>query len=154
MPYATRQDLIDRFGVEEMTQLTDRDGSGTLDPALLDRALATADGLIDGYLAGRYALPLDPVPAPLAVIAADLARYELYDDAVPDLVRDRRDAAIARLKDLAAGRWLLPTPPEAHAAPGRPTVAGRPAVFGPATLDAAHPLVRSCGWGSLRTRIR
>ena len=61
--YATRQDMISRFGEEEIRLLTDRDGSaGAIVDAVLDQVLADASAEIDGYIGGRYRLPLVTVP--------------------------------------------------------------------------------------------
>jgi len=55
----------------------------TVPPAVINadnvsRAIADAGELIDGYLRGRYTLPLDPVPGLLNTLAADIAVWRLY----------------------------------------------------------------------------
>mgnify|MGYP001007881247 FL=1 len=50
--YATQADLIERFGTEEITDVSG-DGNGTLDSTRVSRALAEADAEIDASLAGR-----------------------------------------------------------------------------------------------------
>lgn len=110
MPYATQTDLEDAFGAAEILQLADRDGDGLPDAGFVAAALDRADSLIDGYLAGRYALPVSPAPAVLTATACDLARYWLYDDAAPDRVRQAYEDAVAWLKDVAAGKVLLQLP--------------------------------------------
>lgn len=105
MTYATLQNLKDRFGEDELIQLTDRDNLGTINTTVVDRALADADAQINGYLSVRYTLPLSaPVPTELERIACDLARYALYEDRVTEIVEKRYDAAISKLRDVAAGR--------------------------------------------------
>lgn len=109
MPYATQQDLIDRFGQDELTQRADRDGNGSIDAATVNRALTDADDMINGYLASRYIVPIAaPVPSLIIGIACDLARYQLYTIEATDLVRTRFEDAIARLKDIQAGRVAIP----------------------------------------------
>lgn len=104
MTYATLQNLKDRFGEDELIQLTDRDNLGTINTTVVDRALADADAQINGYLSVRYTLPLSaPVPTELERIACDLARYALYEDRVTEIVEKRYDAAIRKLRDVAAG---------------------------------------------------
>lgn len=110
MPYATQTDLEDAFGVAEIVQLADRDGDTVADAAFVAAVLARADSLIDGYLSGRYALPIDPIPVVLTATACDLARYWLYDDAAPDRIRSAYEDAIAWLKDVASGKVLLQLP--------------------------------------------
>ena len=95
MPYASAADLEDAFGEAEIAQFAD--------PGKIDAALVRADGLIDGYLAGRYLTPLAaPIPPVIVAAAADLARYFLYDDAAPDRVRAAYEDVLAWLKDAAA----------------------------------------------------
>lgn len=107
MDYATQADLIDRFGETELAQLTDRDNGAILDPTVLNRALADADAEIDSYLAARYQLPLASVPTALVRVAADLARYRLYDDRVTEAVRNRYQEAVGYLKAISAGGVVI-----------------------------------------------
>lgn len=117
MSYATLTDLQTAFGAAEILQLADRDHSGAIDTGVVEAVLARADSLIDGYLSGRYALPLSaPYPKALLACAADLARYWLYDDAAPERVRDAYEDTIAWLRDVAAGKVYLQLP-SANAAP-------------------------------------
>lgn len=85
MTYATEADLEAAFGAAELDQLLAP--HGVAGATVLAAALARADSLIDSYLAGRYLVPLTPVPAVVLGMAVDLARYFLYDDAVPERVR-------------------------------------------------------------------
>ncbi len=109
MAYATQTDMEDRFGAAELVKLTDRDDppAGQIDAAVLARAIADAEAEINGYLAGRYALPLASVPAVLARIACDLARYYLYDDWTNEPVRDRYEDAVRLLKGISEGKIAL-----------------------------------------------
>ncbi|ESY49014.1 MULTISPECIES: DUF1320 domain-containing protein [unclassified Mesorhizobium] len=107
MSYAVKQDLVDRFGATELIQLTDRTNvpPTTIDDVVVGRALADADGVIDGYIAKQYALPLSVVPPVLTKVAADLARYFLHGEAADkdSIVTRNYNAAIAWLKDVAKG---------------------------------------------------
>lgn len=108
MSYATLQDLVDRFGLAELIQRTDEEGTGEPDTTKIARALVAADTLIDGYLMGRYALPIAGTVPPLLVdIACDVARYKLYTIDVPELVRRNYEDAVKRLADIQAGRITL-----------------------------------------------
>ena len=107
MSYAIKQNLIDRYGSDELVQLTDRSNSGLIDDTVITRALADADAEINGYLATRYTLPLSPVPAVLEKLACDLARYRLYEDQVTELVQQRYEDAIRFLRDVASGKINL-----------------------------------------------
>jgi phage gp36-like protein len=107
MPYATKQDLIDRFGEPELIELTDRDDSGAIDDTVLDQALADAQEEIDTYVGARYRLPLESTPQILVRWCADIARYHLYDDAAPEQVQKRYDAVRGSMKMLAEGKTSL-----------------------------------------------
>ena len=107
MSYCTQADLIERFGTAEITQLSDRAGLGTLDSAVIEGAIADADAEIDGYLSGRYALPLINVPLVMTRIACDIARYWLFGQDTTPLVKDRYDQAISYLGKVAAGTITL-----------------------------------------------
>ena len=103
MTYATESDMVERFGVQELAQRTNREDGLTIDTVVLDRALADAEAEIDGYLAKRYMLPLASTPAVLVRLAADLARYQLCGDKVPESVRQRYVDAVSVLKRLSSG---------------------------------------------------
>jgi phage gp36-like protein len=121
VPYATQADMEARFGVDELTQLTDRVGAGVPDAAIVARSLADADAEIDGYLATRYALPLATVPSMLARIACDIARYRLWEDRASEEVRRRYEDARRILESIAKGMVSLGLP-EANAAPALASV--------------------------------
>lgn len=104
MPYATQQDLVHRFGMDELVELTNRAGGGTLDEVVVDKALKDADDAMNAYLASRYALPLAVVPGILTRFACDIARHFLYEDKPTEQVQRRYEDALAWLKDVASGK--------------------------------------------------
>lgn len=106
--YATRLQMMDRFGQSELISLTDRDGTaGTIVVEVLDVALTDASALINGYLAGRYTLPLTPPPAVLERLCCDIARYGLYDNGASEAVSKRFDDAVHYLEMVGAGKITL-----------------------------------------------
>lgn len=108
MSYATVSDMTARFGARELTELTDRTGSGAPDAGLIEQALTDAAAEIDGYLRGRYALPVAPaMPAVLTRIACDLARYLLAAERATEEVRARFEDARRLLAAIADGRVRL-----------------------------------------------
>ena len=130
MPYATQQNMIDRFAEEELVQLTDRANTGVIDAAVLALALADADVEIDGYLVGRYKLPLGTTPPILTQLACDIARYRLYDDHATDHVRKRYEDARGLLQSISKGQVQLGLPVNGGAA----AVAGTPEVSAPTRI--------------------
>lgn len=107
MTYALQADMVDRFGSTEIAQLTDRTNGTVIDATVLGRALADADAEIDSYMAARYQLPLVSAPTALVRVAADIARYRLYDDRVTDAVRSRYQDAVAYLKQISLGNVVI-----------------------------------------------
>ena len=107
MTYATQAHLEAAFGADEIRQLTDRDGDGEPDADFIGSAISRTEGVIDGYLMGRYALPLAVIPGVLVAYACDIARYLLYENAAPEYVRQNYDDALRWLRDVASGKVLL-----------------------------------------------
>lgn len=116
MGYAAKQDLIDRYGDEELIQLTDRSRLGQIDDTVIGMALADADDEIEPYIAARYTVPLATVPKSLVRIACSIARYRLYDEAVPDRIAQDYKDAVRFLEGVAKGMLQL-GPDSAGAAP-------------------------------------
>lgn len=124
MPYATQQDLVDRFSETELVQITNPTdlAATTVNTSRLQRALDDADAEIDARLQARYALPLASVPRLLVNAACDIARYRLYDDRATDQVTRRYEDAIKLLDRIGRGELQLgldplqqPTPSTAGA---------------------------------------
>lgn len=125
MPYAVLADLTARFGAEELIQLTDRAGLGEVDESVIGQALVDAEAVIDGYLAGRYTLPLVSVPPILVGYACDLARVRLYKDAAPETVQKRADDAVKFLAMVGRGWLTLGVQPEPAGSDAVQIITGR-----------------------------
>ncbi len=104
--YATLEDLIDRFGEHELVSLCGNE-DGVINQDTTEAALKDANELINSYLAAKYALPLSIAPSCLIRIAADLARYFLYTEVVPEAIEKQYEKDIAFLKDIAKGVVVL-----------------------------------------------
>lgn len=139
MPYATVQDLRDRVPETELAQLTDEQGQDVQEATVL-QAIRDASAEIDGYLAGRYELPLVSAPEILVGLACDMAFYKLMrlrragdvEDA-----RNRYDDAVAYLVRVAKGQVQLgPGQDPGAADPARLLVqtTGAPRLFGRGSL--------------------
>jgi phage gp36-like protein len=110
MSYAAYADMLERFGRLELLQLTDTDPEDSLtdpDRAAVETALADASELVNGYAAGRYAVPLSPVPDPVRRWTCVIARYYLYGNSAPERVRKDYEDAVASLKDVSKGAVIL-----------------------------------------------
>lgn len=77
---------------------------------LIDRALADADGEIDGYLSKRYQVPMSPAPKALNKFAKDIAVYNLFsrigidEQSEQKNILNRYQAAIKFLTLVAEGK--------------------------------------------------
>lgn len=138
MSYATKANMIARFGEPEVIALTDRDGLGVVDNTVLDGALAEADAEIEPYLASRYSLPLTSVPKILTGFACDIARYRLCGAGVTETeeVRNRYKDAVKFLESVSSGKLTLgvDTIGVAPAAPGSVQVSAPARVFNSGSL--------------------
>lgn len=134
MGHCLVQDLVDRFGADEMSQLTDREHGTTLDSAVAQRAIDDASSEMDSYLARRYRLPLPAEPSVLLVVCADIARFILYKDAPLEEVRKRAEDARAWLKDVARGFANLDLSPVDAPAASPGSFQANPRVFSRETL--------------------
>ena len=117
MAYATLDQLVSLFGADEIRALSDRQGTGELDEAVISDAL-------DSYLADRYATPLsdsDPIPPVVVSVAGDIARYRLTGGDIRDTdpIRERYTKALNWLRDVADGKAGIPgLPPAGTETPG------------------------------------
>lgn len=116
MPYATRADLVARFGADEIDMLAPADDAGV--SARADAVLADTDAEFDAVLSDRFDLPLPPGTYPLLTAAAcDVARGRLYDDTAPERVLGRMSSARKRVARVAAGELHLVDAAGARVAP-------------------------------------
>ncbi|MDD3012612.1 MAG: DUF1320 domain-containing protein [Candidatus Gastranaerophilales bacterium] len=76
--YCSLEDLKKQIQEDTLIQLTDDDQSSQIDSTIIDEAVIYSETLIDGYLRGRYVLPLASVPAVIKILAVDLTIYRLY----------------------------------------------------------------------------
>ncbi|MCF8491362.1 MAG: DUF1320 domain-containing protein [Rhodospirillum sp.] len=136
MAYATKMDMVLAFGQGEMIQITDIEEPyiNTINDDRLNSALDEATSAVDGYLRGRYVLPVSPVPTDLRRRVCDIARFLLHDDGATDAVKDRYDRAMKWLRDISDGKVSLDAPvataTESPVASGTVLFSARPRVFG------------------------
>jgi len=110
MPYCTQADIERQLDFQTLVQLADDLGVGSVDSAVVDRAISDADATIDAYCQGRYSTPIDPVPDKVRQVSVDIAIYNLYSrrgDVVPEVRKDRYREAIRFLERVAAGQISL-----------------------------------------------
>jgi len=66
-------------------------------------AIDDATSTINGYLAGRFVLPLVTVPDVIPRLAAEITRYFLYDEQPSELVTKRYEGAVKTLEQISKG---------------------------------------------------
>lgn len=143
MRYIDLAQLQRAIPAQTLIWLSDDDSQATApNLAVIEEGVRSAEDLVDGYIASRYALPLASVPTVLADIVVVLARYWLYSrrpegPELPEAVTSSRKAALAQLSDIQAGKLTLAIATTQAAQPerGRMEVATRQPMFGASTLD-------------------
>lgn len=119
--YATQSDLEPAAGgAAKLVQLSDHDGDGAVDSAVIAKAINDSSRWIDSYLARRYAVPLEEPSDIITRITAEEAVYILKDqrDAVDDRAQARHDQNIEWLDGVSTGRinpGVDPGPPKSAA---------------------------------------
>lgn len=105
--YCTLDDIEKHTSTPILIQLTSDDGQEIVDKTVVEEALLYSSALIDGYLRGRYSLPLDICFPLLRVLAVDLSVYRLYSrrmrNEMPEVIETAYKNAIATLRDIQKG---------------------------------------------------
>ena len=137
--YALKADMVSRFGEKELIELTDREGVGVLDDAVLTTALTEAQGEVNSYIAAVYDLPLPSVPAIVVTATCNIARFRLYNNAATDEVKIRYDDTIRWLRDVARGPATLGFTPETEPTNSVVVVSSREQVFSDTLFSTMGP---------------
>ncbi|KNY13610.1 hypothetical protein AKG11_28145 [Shinella sp. SUS2] len=140
--YATVADMIARFGETQMIRLSrpeDRTAE-TVDVDKVMTALADATGVINGYVRGRYLVPIAVPPVEIVRATCTLARYDLaqgeHTDPSEEMGKGRKEV-ISWLENIAKELVHLDLPAAAPAGPAvgsGPRMSDRPRVFTDETL--------------------
>lgn len=167
MPYVTLLQLAEVPGALELAQVASTSHEAVVDAELMDATLRggdrsawsapevagadeaqariedvirQVDGLVDGYIGARYALPLSSVPLILASWARAIVRYKLHsyregDERTDPIIRDYRDA-LKFLQLVADGKFSLgiADPEQAPSALGDVRIEPGQKVFGRGVL--------------------
>ncbi|MDK9716737.1 MAG: DUF1320 domain-containing protein [Trichlorobacter sp.] len=112
--YTTAEILIEKYGVDHLINLTIKRPTGEEtepDYTVINREISRVDGIVNGYLRSRYALPLSEVPPELAGYAEDMAIARIYgcmpERTVPEDVTRAAKEAVAWLRDVQKGLATL-----------------------------------------------
>lgn len=130
MPYATASDMQLRLGPAELQQLTDTQipRLGDTNEAVLTAALDDATAMINGYIMGRYTLPITDANALAALRphCCSIARFTLMSQSADEQAIKAYDQAIAYLTAVGKGTILLIAPADVPEPVGVGTVQFNP----------------------------
>lgn len=109
MAYSTLTELKNHIPADVLTQLTDDNNVGEIDFEKVTFAQSQADDLIDGYLRGRFSVPIQGTPPALIVdVAVKLTTFFLYKRALystlPDPVKEDYQYGMTIMRDVQRGR--------------------------------------------------
>lgn len=114
MAYIVNQDIIDRLGTAKAAQLTAETGA-TPSTTVLDEIRLSSEGEVNGYLARRYAVPVDltthaDLAATLKGFTLDVAVYRAHGrrPPVPEAAKDSYESAKEWLLRVSEGKIVLP----------------------------------------------
>lgn len=115
MAYSTTTDVQHAAGGAAMLlALSDYDGDGVQDAAVIAAAIAAADAVIDSYANKRYLVPFAvPVPPAIVALSARLAVYHMRTQrqtAIPGDI-DQHELDITWLEGLRDGKNVAGTDP-------------------------------------------
>lgn len=136
--YATKAAMITRFGVKDLTEITDNEPpyTGQINDVKLQAAIDSANAEVDAYLAKQMSVPTVLGSPFVQMMACDIARYHVVLGASRVSERDekRYTLAVTNLKAVNEGKIGIgastntvnaaPVPNLAQMTSGRPTVFG------------------------------
>ena len=136
--YATIDAMITRFGVQDLTQITDNEPpfTGQINEVKLQVAIDSANAEVDAYLAKKLSVPTVLQSAFVQMMACDIARYHVVLGASRVSERDekRYKLAVDNLKAVNEGKIGIGAgTPETNAIPANnlaQMTSGRNTVFG------------------------
>lgn len=99
MAYLTLDEFIDDLGEVKLAEVSSRNGTDAMDSGVIERALAEASAFVDGYLAGRYTLPLKSVPLQVKAWTRAVALHALYPNGPTEAVRTGFEDTISQMRD-------------------------------------------------------
>lgn len=102
----TVNDLIQRFGEQELAERSDRYNSQAMNQVVIELAIEDAVAEAQSYIRAA-GIVLNKPSAALVGFVCDMARYRLYDDAVTEIIDERYKRAIAWLKEAVKNPQML-----------------------------------------------
>lgn len=116
--YCSIKNIETQVSTQTLIQLTSDDNQNSIDRIVAEESIIYASTVIDGYLRGRYHLPLNTRFPLLKVIAIDIAIFRLYSrrmrTEIPEVISENYKNAINLLKDIQKGLLSLECEPESN----------------------------------------
>ncbi len=119
MNYCTLEDIRGHVPEARLVEITDDmnpNATGTVNVAVVEKAIAESSDIIDAYIGKRFKLPLPGIPSVLRTICVDLSIYNLYERVtelnVSDGMQLRYKNALSLLKGIAEGEVSIGIVPE------------------------------------------
>ncbi len=102
--YCTLDDIKQQVSETTLIEITDDNLAGEINASVIDEAILYSETLVDGYLRGRYSLPLSTVPTLIRILVADLAVFRLYSRRfhtdMPESINDKYKNSIKLLEQI------------------------------------------------------
>jgi len=76
--YCTLYDIKQQVPENTLIEITDDVQANEINTVIIDEAILYSETLIEGYLRGRYTLPLTTIPVLIKIISSDLTVFRLY----------------------------------------------------------------------------
>ncbi|KKP40306.1 MAG: mu-like protein prophage Flumu protein gp36 [Candidatus Peregrinibacteria bacterium GW2011_GWC2_33_13] len=107
MPYCNPDDIKQQVTEATLIEITDDNLAGEINAAVVNEAILYSATIIDGYLRGRYTLPLPTIPEIVKILAVDLSIFRLYlrrfHTDMPDSINDKYKNSIKLLEQIQKG---------------------------------------------------
>lgn len=120
MPYCALSDITSTITTDDVLQLTDDNGTGTIDMSKVDEAIAKSDGLVSAFVGGDT---LNPVPELIRQISVELSIYHLFKRRfaanMPDSIEKGYANAMDLLKQIQSGKLSIGNTATEQTAPSR-----------------------------------
>lgn len=146
--YCSHDDIKATIAPRTLTQLSNDDPSATEpDWVNVDKAIQFAVDNVDGFLRGRYSLPLTNFDTLVTDWTVSIARYKLYlrrpeGKDIPPAVKVAYDDAIASLKLVQANKMDLGFSAGATGGTGAVDASGNPITAVPEILPSERDQIR------------
>lgn len=107
--YCNVQDIADEIGEKLLAQLTDDVNGQIVVVPTVEHFIQIGTATINGYLRGRYKLPLEKEHIELRTACINIVKYLLFQrrGKMQESVKEAYDGAINLLQQIQSGAYLL-----------------------------------------------